>query len=90
VVVPLSMPVIASSAILAFIYAWNEFLFGLILTTRVAVPITVQLSALVSASFQVDNSLVAATGVLAIIPVVVLVLVLNRYIVRGLVEGVKY
>ena len=90
VMLPVAAPGVVATAVFAFIGAWNEFLFGLILTTRVAVPITVQLSALVSASFQVDNSLVAATGVLAIIPVVVLVIVLNRYIVRGLVEGVKY
>jgi multiple sugar transport system permease protein len=90
VMLPVSAPGVVATAVFAFIGAWNEFLFGLILTTRQAVPITVQLSALVSASFHTDNSLVAATGMLAIIPVVVLVLVLNRYIVRGLVEGVKY
>jgi multiple sugar transport system permease protein len=90
VMLPVAAPGVVATAVFAFIGAWNEFLFGLILTTRVAVPITVQLSALVSASFHTDNSLVAATGMLAIIPVVVLVLVLNRYIVRGLVEGVKY
>ena len=90
IMLPVAAPGVVATAVFAFIGAWNEFLFGLILTTRVAVPITVQLSALVSASFHTDNSLVAATGMLAIIPVVVLVLVLNRYIVRGLVEGVKY
>jgi multiple sugar transport system permease protein len=90
VMLPVAAPGVVATAVFAFIGAWNEFLFGLILTTRQAVPITVQLSALVSASFHTDNSLVAATGMLAIIPVVVLVLVLNRYIVRGLVEGVKY
>jgi ABC-type glycerol-3-phosphate transport system permease component len=55
-----------------------------------AVPITVKLSALISSTYHSDTSLVAATGILAIIPVVLLVFVLNRYIVRGLVEGVKY
>ena len=90
IMLPVAAPGVVATAVFAFIGAWNEFLFGLILTTRVAVPITVQLSALVSASFHTDNSLVAATGMLAIIPVVLLVLVLNRYIVRGLVEGVKY
>lgn len=90
VMVPAAGPGVVATAVFAFIGAWNEFLFGLILSTRQAVPITVKLSALVSSTFHSDNSLVAATGMLAIIPVVVLVFVLNRYIVRGLVEGVKY
>jgi multiple sugar transport system permease protein len=90
VMIPVAGPGVVATAVFAFIGAWNEFLFGLILSTRLAVPITVKLSALVSASFHTDNSLVAATGMLAIIPVVLLVFFLNRYIVRGLVEGIKY
>ena len=90
VMIPVAGPGVVATAVFAFIGAWNEFLFGLILSTRVAVPITVKISALVSTTFQSDNSLVAATGMLAIIPVVLLVFVLNRFIVRGLVEGIKY
>ncbi len=90
VMIPVAGPGVVATAVFAFIGAWNEFLFGLILSTRFAVPITVKLSALVSSTFHSDTSLVAATGMLAIIPVVALVFVLNRYIVRGLVEGVKY
>jgi multiple sugar transport system permease protein len=90
VIIPVAAPGVVATAVFAFIGAWNEFLFGLILSTRLAVPITVKLSALVSTSFHSDVSLVAATGMLAVLPVVLVVLVLNRYIVRGLVEGVKY
>jgi ABC-type glycerol-3-phosphate transport system permease component len=54
------------------------------------VPVMVKLSSLVSTTFHSDNSLVAAAGVLAMLPVVVVVFALNRYIIRGLVEGVKY
>jgi len=90
VIIPVSAPGVVATAIFAFIGAWNEFLFGLILTTRNAVPITVKLSGLVGGTFHTDNSLVAATGMLAILPVITLVFILNRYIVRGLVEGVKY
>ena len=90
VILPVAAPGVVATAIFAFIGAWNEFLFGLILSTSVAVPITVKLSALVSSTFHTDVSLVAATGMLSILPVIALVFVLNRYIVRGLVEGVKY
>ena len=90
VIIPVSAPGVVATAIFAFIGAWNEFLFGLILTSRNAVPITVKLSGLVGGTFHTDNSLVASTGMLAIVPVITLVFILNRYIVRGLVEGVKY
>jgi multiple sugar transport system permease protein len=90
VIIPVAAPGVVATAIFAFIGAWNEFLFGLILSNKTAVPITVKLSALVGGTFHTDNSLVAATGMLAIMPVVALVFILNRFIVRGLVEGVKY
>jgi multiple sugar transport system permease protein len=90
VIIPVSAPGVVATAIFAFIGAWNEFLFGLILSNKVATPITVKLSGLVGGTFHTDNSLVAATGMLAILPVIALVFILNRYIVRGLVEGVKY
>jgi multiple sugar transport system permease protein len=90
VIVPVTAPGVVATAIFAFIGAWNEFLFGLILSNKVAVPMTVKLSGLVGGTFHTDNSLVAATGMLAILPVVALVFILNRFIIRGLVEGVKY
>jgi multiple sugar transport system permease protein len=90
VIIPISAPGVVATAIFAFIGAWNEFLFGLILSTNTAVPVMVKLSSLVSTTFHSDNSLVAAAGVLAMLPVVVVVFALNRYIIRGLVEGVKY
>ena len=90
VMIPVTAPGIVATAIFAFIGAWNEFLFGLILSTNRAVPVTVRLSALVSTTFHSDNSLVAASGMLTLIPPVLLVLILNRFIIRGLVEGVKF
>lgn len=90
VMIPVTAPGIVATAIFAFIGAWNEFLFGLILSTNRAVPVTVRLSALVSTTFHSDTSLVAAAGMLTLIPPVLLVFILNRFIIRGLVEGVKF
>jgi multiple sugar transport system permease protein len=90
VMIPVTAPGIVATAIFAFIGAWNEFLFGLILSTNRTVPVTVRLSSLVSTTFHSDNSLVAAAGMLTLIPPVLLVFVLNRFIIRGLVEGVKF
>ena len=90
VMIPVTAPGIVATAIFAFIGAWNEFLFGLILSTNKVVPVTVRLSSLVSTTFHSDNSLVAAAGMLTLIPPVLLVFILNRFIIRGLVEGVKF
>jgi multiple sugar transport system permease protein len=90
VMIPVTAPGIVATAIFAFIGAWNEFLFGLILSTNRAVPVTVRLSSLVSTTFHSDTSLVAAAGMLTLIPPVLLVFVLNRFIIRGLVEGIKF
>jgi multiple sugar transport system permease protein len=90
VIIPVTAPGMVATAIFCFIGAWNEFLFGLILSTNRAVPVTVRLSALVSTTFHSDNSLVAAAGLLTLIPPVLLVFALNRFIIRGLVEGVKF
>jgi len=90
VLIPVTAPGIVATAIFAFIGAWNEFLFGLILSSNFAVPVTVRLSSLVSTSFHSDNSLIAAAGMLTLIPPVLLVFILNRFIIRGLVEGIKF
>ena len=68
----------------------DEGSFPSILSTNRAVPVTVRLSALVSTTFHSDNSLVAAAGMLTLIPPVLLVFVLIRFIIRGLVDGVKF
>ena len=88
VVVPLARPVIASSAILAFIYAWNEFLFGLILTTRAAVPVTVGSSFFFSASAGgVQWGVAAAVMIVSALPPLVIGLAAYREIGRSLTAG---
>ncbi|CAM5770275.1 sugar ABC transporter permease [Labrys miyagiensis] len=88
IVLPLSTPVIASSLILAFIYSWNEFLFGLMLTTQSAVPITVGASFFFAASGGgVQWGTAAAVMMLSILPPLVLSLFAYRYIGRSLTAG---
>ena len=88
IVLPLTAPTIASSLILAFIYAWNEFLFGLMLTTQSAVPITVGASFFFAASGGgVQWGTAAAVMILSILPPLVLSLLAYRYIGRSLTAG---
>jgi multiple sugar transport system permease protein len=88
VVLPLTAPAMASSAILAFIYAWNEFLFGLMLTTQSAVPITVGASFFFAASGGgVQWGTAAAVMILSVLPPLLMSLLAYRYIGRSLTAG---
>jgi ABC-type glycerol-3-phosphate transport system permease component len=87
VVLPLAAPGLASTAILTFLFAWNEFLFALSFTTspdRHTVPVAI---ALFRGRYQVPWGEVLAAAVIATLPVAVVVLVLQRRVVAGLTAG---
>ncbi len=71
VIVPLTRPMLLSAAILGFIASWNEFLFGLILSTRAAVPVTVA-ATFFTTSFGIRWGDTAAAMVLSMLPPVAL------------------
>jgi multiple sugar transport system permease protein len=83
---PLAAPAIAVSAVLCFTFAWNEFLFGLILTYQNAQPVTVIIAG-VEHTQGVQFWMVATRLLSAILPPAILVLTVQRYIVRGLTFG---
>jgi ABC-type glycerol-3-phosphate transport system permease component len=87
VVLPVAAPGLASTAILTFLYCWNEFLFALSFTLgpeRYTVPVAI---ALFRGRYQVPWGEVLAGAIVATVPVVVLVLVFQRHIVAGLTAG---
>ena len=87
VLLPLSVPGLATTAILTFIYCWNEFLFALSFTLgpdRQTVPVAV---ALFRGQYQVPWGQILAATVVATIPVTVVVLLFQRRIVQGLSAG---
>ena len=88
IVLPLLRPIIAASAVLAFIYSWNEFLFGLMLTTSAAVPVTVGASFFFSASGGgVQWGVAAAVMILSVAPPLLLGLAAYRHIGRSMMAG---
>ncbi|WP_139977977.1 carbohydrate ABC transporter permease [Nocardioides litoris] len=89
VIVPLAAPGVFTAAILTFFFAWNDFVFGISLTsTEAARPIPAALSFFVGADpFNRPASLLAAAAVVATIPIVVIVLIFQRKIVAGLTSG---
>ena len=89
VIIPIAAPGVVATAVYAFIGSWNEFLFGLVLTSRDAKPVMVTLAQFTGSDYLPDMSQVAAAGVVTVIPVVVLAIALNRFIIRGMVEGIK-
>jgi len=89
VIVPLAAPGVFTAAILTFFFAWNDFVFGISLTsTERARPIPASLSFFVGADpFNRPASLLAAGAVIATIPIVIIVLLFQRKIVAGLTSG---
>ena len=86
VAIPLASPGIAVTAIFSFFFSWNEFLFANVLTRDAAKTITVAVS-----GFQTQQGILwgpmAAAATVAVIPTLIFVLVLQRFIVRGLTMG---
>lgn len=89
VIVPLAAPGVFTAAILTFFFAWNDFVFGISLTsTESARPIPASLSFFVGSDpFNRPASLLAAGAVIATIPIVIIVLIFQRKIVAGLTSG---
>ena len=86
---PLLAPTIAATGLLAFITAWNEFLFALTFTlsqeTR-TVPVAIALISGAS-QYELPWGRVMAASVIVTAPIIVLTLVLQRRIVAGLTAG---
>ena len=88
VVVPMSINVIAASTVLAFIYSWNEFLFGLMLTTSQATPVSVGASFFFSASGGgVRWGVAASVMILATLPPLLIGLLMYQQIGKSMTSG---
>ncbi len=87
VVAPVAAPAVFTAAILVFIYAWNEFFFALLILSEPShqtLPVGI---ALFPGQYTMPWGEIAAASVAATVPLVVLVLVFQRRIVRGLSAG---
>src|SRR3954452_17827875 len=87
VALPLVRPGIAAAALLAFIFAWNNYVFPLILTDSAATPVTVAVTKFLGGGGQAYYNLTAAAALLGALPPLVLALTIQRYLVRGLSFG---
>ncbi|QYG13157.1 carbohydrate ABC transporter permease [Microbacterium sp. PAMC22086] len=87
VVVPIIRPGIASAAILAFIFSWNNLLMGLVLSGPNTRPVTVGILQAIGFD-QVRWGWMAAAAMIAAIPGMIIAVYLQRHLVRGLTMGV--
>jgi multiple sugar transport system permease protein len=83
---PLVTPGLVATALFSFIFAWNEFMFALLLTRRNVRTLTIIVPSLVG-GHEILWGEIAAIGTVAIIPGILLALLLQRYLVRGLTMG---
>jgi multiple sugar transport system permease protein len=84
--IPLARPGIAAAALLSFIFAWNSFIFALILASSGKQPVTVGALAFITAS-GIEYGQIAAALVFSIVPTLVLAIFTQRYLVEGLSLG---
>ena len=84
---PLAAPGLIATAILTFLSAWGQFMVPLVFSPSLATKsLTVLIPEFVTRNY-VDYGLMNAAGVIAMLPPVLLVIFLNRFLVRGLIAG---
>src|SRR6266566_3806706 len=87
IILPLAAPGVFTTAILSFITVWNDFLFGLTMTAdSTAQTVTVAIP-LFNGEHQIAFGEVSAAAIIVTIPLVIMVLFLQRRIVSGLTAG---
>jgi len=89
VIAPLAAPGVFTSAILVFIFAWNDFLFATTLTsTNAARTVPAAIAFFTGSSqFEQPTGSIAAASVVVTVPIIIVVLMFQRRIVSGLTAG---
>jgi multiple sugar transport system permease protein len=77
---------LAATAVLAFVFSWNEFLLSLVLTTGVIRTVPVASSTFTTA-FATEWGYLAALGTASMVPIFLFILLVQRHLVRGLTLG---
>lgn len=86
IAIPLARPGLAATFILVFISSWNEFLYALILTQSKAQTLPIAVAGQIT-QFDIKFGNMMAAGVLTTVPVLVLALLAQRHLTRGLAVG---
>lgn len=87
VILPVARPGLVATGVFAFLLAWDEFFFALLFTSTPAAKTLPVAIAEFTGRYAIDFSAQTTGGMIAAIPPVVLALIFQRYIVRGLSSG---
>lgn len=87
VILPLAAQGIVASSIFVLVFSWNEFIFALIFTTRVAKTAPLIISEMLSTADGVEWGILFAAATIQLAPVLVFVIAVQRYVVAGLQAG---
>lgn len=86
VILPISLPSLFAAAIFAFIEAWNEFFFALIMTRQTAQTVPLVISAFAGQYQTVFGQMMAAAAI-SVAPIIILTIILRNSILRGFADG---
>jgi len=86
IMLPISMPGVITTTLLAFIGSWNNFIFGLILGSANTQPLPVAIFRFISYTEVNWGGIMAAASVITL-PIIIISLCLQKYVVAGLVAG---
>jgi multiple sugar transport system permease protein len=86
VVLPIIAPGLAATGVLTFVFSWNEFAVALNLTSKQTATVPVAIAKFAQ-DFEIQYTQMAASAALSILPALILLLIGQRYIVKGLTQG---
>jgi sn-glycerol 3-phosphate transport system permease protein len=90
ILLPLSSTSIAALFVIQFIYGWNQYLWPLLVTTDESMyPVVMGIKRLISGESYTEWNVVMATAILAMLPPAVVVMLMQRWFVKGLVDTEK-
>jgi sn-glycerol 3-phosphate transport system permease protein len=90
VLLPLSLTNIAAMFVIQFIYGWNQYLWPLLVTTDEGMyPVVLGIKRLISGESWTEWNVVMASAMLAMIPPALVVILMQKWFVKGLVETEK-
>jgi multiple sugar transport system permease protein len=84
IVVPISRPIIITATLLAVVFGWNNFLWPLIVTNSNSLQVLPVATANLNSNFSVQWNLILAASLVALIPMVILFAIFQKYIVRSI------
>lgn len=87
IILPISLPPLFAASIFAFIEAWNEFFFALIMTRQSAQTVPLAISAF-AGQYQTLFGQMMAAAAISVAPIIILTILLRNTILRGFADGI--